>query len=320
MSPPRIAVVLFGPPGQGSFNESGAAGAARARADGHAVEVHWFPPSDAAARSRRLADLCRTGPDLVVAHGGQGDAPVDAVAPDFPGVRFAITQGGHLGPNVACYEVLQEHSAFLAGVLAVAVSRTGRLGHFSGERVRPGLKGRAAFADGIRLAGAEAGIEVAASPLVTAFCGFQHDPDLAFRYVDAMADAGVDVLFAMIDGGRPGVSRACRARGIRQIGNVLDWVARDPEVFVASAVADSGSCVTQAIADFAAGRLAVGTHRQFGLESPERVRLVMRDDVGAELRGRIDGWSQRLLRGEVRPAEHYDGPEFDLPSDPAARD
>ena len=38
MTAPRIMVALFGPPGQGSFNESGYDGAMRARAAGHAVE------------------------------------------------------------------------------------------------------------------------------------------------------------------------------------------------------------------------------------------------------------------------------------------
>ncbi|MBV8248254.1 MAG: hypothetical protein JO200_07350, partial [Comamonas sp.] len=37
----RYAVVLFGPEGQGSFNESGLQGARRAQAAGHEVDVHW---------------------------------------------------------------------------------------------------------------------------------------------------------------------------------------------------------------------------------------------------------------------------------------
>ena len=66
--------------------------------------------------------------------------------------RFAITQGSFLAPNVACCEVLQEQSAFLAGVLAGLASKTRVVGHLSGEKVRPGLKGRAAFAHGVRAA------------------------------------------------------------------------------------------------------------------------------------------------------------------------
>ena len=68
-------------------------------------------------------------------HGGQGDVPVARVAPRFGRTQFAITQGSHCAANVASYEILQEHSAFLAGVLAGL--RDGAA-HLSGERVRPG--------------------------------------------------------------------------------------------------------------------------------------------------------------------------------------
>ena len=54
MTAPRIMVALFGPPGQGSFNESGYDGAMRARAAGHAVEVHWIAPLAAHARAAAL--------------------------------------------------------------------------------------------------------------------------------------------------------------------------------------------------------------------------------------------------------------------------
>lgn len=38
----RVAAVLFGPEGQGSFNESGLRGAQKAMAQGYAVDVYWM--------------------------------------------------------------------------------------------------------------------------------------------------------------------------------------------------------------------------------------------------------------------------------------
>lgn len=189
----RIAVVLFGPEGRGSFNESGWEGAQRARAAGHTLDVHWIAPLDGAQRAEALRALCAQGLDLLVAHGGQGDVPVGVVAPEFPGTRFAITQGHFLSPNTACYEVLQEHSAFLAGVLAGLVSQTRVVGHMSGEKVRPGLKGRAAFAHGLRSAAPDC-------RFVTHFCGQQHNPELAYEVTRALQREGADLVFAMIDG------------------------------------------------------------------------------------------------------------------------
>lgn len=302
MSGARIAVALFGPQGQGSFNEAGHAGALRARQAGHAVEVRWIAPRSGEERAAALADWCAEGIDLLIAHGGQGDLPVSAVAPRFPDTAFTVTQGSVLNANTSSYEVLQEQSAFLAGVLAAQWSRSGAVAHLSGEEVIPGLKGRAAYAHGVRSVRPEA-------VFLTTFCGNQHDPALAYDTAAAQIARGVDVIFAMIDGGRDGVSRACRESGVRQIGNVLDWVARDPAVFLASAVADSSVCVEQAILDFAHGRWQPGQHRRFGLEQPEAVRLALHPSVPAALRVSVDDWAQRLLTGEVHPAATFQAPD-----------
>lgn len=301
--PARVAVALFGPEGKGSFNESGLSGARRAQERGHAVQVHWIGAQAAADRAEHLRRLCADGLDLLVAHGGQGDEPVARVCGDFPEQRFAITQGHTLAPNVACYEALQEHSAFLAGVLAALHSRTGIVAHLSGERVRPGLKGRAAYAHGVAAAGN-------GCRLLTTFIGNQHDPEHAHAVTRDLHRAGADIIFAMIDGGRDGVSQACREMPMRQIGNVLDWVARDPAVFLASAVADSGSCVLQAIEDHAGGRFEPQTVRRYGLENPDCVRLVCGAAVPDDILATLEGWKQQLLAGTVVPATEYDGPEY----------
>lgn len=303
MSAPRVAVALFGPQGQGSFNESGFAGVERARAEGHEVQVHWVAPLAGEQRAEVLRGICRNGVDLLVAHGGQGDVPVSLVCAEFPATSFAITQGSFLAANVACYEVLQEESAFLAGVLAGLASRTRVVAHMSGEKVRPGLKGRAAFAHGLRMAAPDC-------RFVTTFCGRQHDPALAYEATRRLQQEGADLIFAMIDGGRDGVSRACRESTLRQIGNVLDWVARDPAVFVASAIADSGRCVAEAIADHRAGRLRCGTTAVHGLSEPEYVRLVMAPELEQGFGAQVDVWCQRLVAGEIAIEPDYHGPEL----------
>ena len=114
------------------------------RRAGQPLRIEWIADTDPQARAARIATLCEPGLDLLIAHGGQGDAPVAEVAPRFPRTQFAVTQGSLTAPNVASYEILQEHSAFLAGVLAGLRAADGRAAHLSGERVRPGLKGRRA--------------------------------------------------------------------------------------------------------------------------------------------------------------------------------
>ncbi len=254
-----------------------------------------------------LRALAAEGPDLVVAHGGQNNAAAKAVAADFPKIRFVVTQGNVAGPNLASYEVLQEHSAFLAGMLAALTTRSGVVGHMSGIRVAPGLKGRAAYAAGV----AHADPKVV---LLTNFSGNQDDNALSARIARAMIARDAQVIFTMLNAGRTGAIEACRQLGARQIGNVGDWTAIAPDVFIGSAFADSGRALYDAVADFAAGRLAIGEIKHLGLETPEAVRLVMAPGVPAEIRGRIDAAGQAIVAGSLKVPVEWTGSEFEVPA------
>ncbi|WP_270936417.1 BMP family lipoprotein, partial [Falsiroseomonas oryzae] len=160
-------------------------------------------------------------------------------------------------------------------------------------------RGRAGFAAGLRHARPDA-------RLLTGFCGDQHDPALAEAWTAAQAASGAEVQFAMLDGARPGAIAACRAAGIRAIGNVRDWTLEDP-VFLASAVADNGVAVEAAVAAFLAGRFE---DRRIGLEAPEAVRLALASDVDARLAARLEALRDDLLAGRVTVPESYDGPQW----------
>lgn len=292
-----IRAVFFGRPGAGAFNAAGVAGVAR-MADSLAMTVDTIWSPDPSRRADVLRDAA-AGAALVIAHGGQGEAPVAAVAPDFPHVRFAVTQGRIAGPNIACFEVLQEHSAFLAGALAGWWSAGRPVAHLSGEPVPPGLRGRAAFAAG--LAHAAPG-----TALLTGFCGNQHDPALAEAWTEAQCAAGAVLQFAMLDGGRPGAMAALRRHGARAIGNVHDWTAEDP-AFLASAVADNGWCIAAALQ---AHLRDEWRDARIGLERPEAVRLALAADVPPALAARCDALAAEVIAGRIAIPEHYAGPAF----------
>jgi basic membrane protein A len=294
---PRVVAVFFGRPGSGSFNAAGVAGLARAAAaHGLDPETIWEP--DPSRRAGTIAAAASRA-DLVIAHGGQGEAGVLDAAPAFPQVGFAVTQGRIAGPNIACFEVLQEQSAFLAGALTGWWLRGGIAAHLSGERVAPGLRGRAGFAAGLRHVRPEA-------RLLTGFCGDQHDPALAARWTAAQAAAGAELQFQMLDGGRSGAVSACREGGMRAIGNVRDWTAEDP-VFLGSAIAENGVAIEAAVEAFLSGRFA---DRRIGLEMPGAVRLALAPDVPPAIAARLDALAEAVRSGALPIPETYGGPEW----------
>ena len=214
--PVSVGALFAGRVDDKGFMESGWRGLERARTElgAHTTFIDKVEPKKELLVAA-LTQLAQAGPDLVVAHGGQNNEACAEVAARFPAVKFVVTQGAVTAANLASYDVLQEESAYLAGVLAALTTRTGVVGHMSGIRVRPGLKGRAAYAAGV----------LATNPqvkLLTNFSGNQDDNALSHRVALAQMQAGADVIFTMLNAGRNGVTQACREKGTRQIGNVIE--------------------------------------------------------------------------------------------------
>ena len=104
---------------------------------------------------------------------------------------------------------------------------------------------------------------------------------------------------------------ACRApaeTGIWQIGNVIDWVARDPGS-IWPRHWPTPACAWAAAADHAAGRLAVGAITRYGLEQAASLRLALGAGVTAEERRALEDWSGRLAGG-LEIDGGYTGAEF----------
>lgn len=305
-APLSVGALFAGKIDDRGFMEAGYRGLERARTE-FGVQTRYIdnilPQKDKLAAA--LRELAGSGANLVVAHGGQNNEAAALVASEFPDVRFVVTQGAVTATNLSSYDVLQEQSAFLGGVLAGLSTRSGVVGHMSGIRVKPGLKGRAAYVAGVRAANPKARV-------LTNFSGDQDDNALSKRIAEAQIAAGADIIFTMLNAGRNGVSEACRASGAKQIGNVIDWVQADPEVFVGSAIADVSIGVFEAVRDLRAGSFQAGEIRKIGLDNANAVRLSMHPSVSADISAQIAGYAEGIRDGRIVVPEAYDGPEFTI--------
>lgn len=250
-----------------------------------------------------LRKLAQDGPDLVIAHGGQNNAAAETVAAEFPDIKFVVVQGNVTGPNLSSYEVLQEESAWLAGAASGLMTKTGVVGHISGIRVTPGLKGRGGFYNGLMHTKPDA-------KFLTIFAGNQDDNELSHRVASAEIDQGADIIFTMLNAGRTGAIDAMREKGVKQIGNVRDWYPDHPDVFVASAIANVSIAGLQAARDLKNGTWEPGKIIQIGLENPDAVSLVLAPDVSQEVRDVVDELREKIISDEIEVSVEYDGPEL----------
>ncbi|WP_090055331.1 BMP family lipoprotein [Celeribacter neptunius] len=302
-NPMKIAVFFVGEVQDDGFNASALAGAERAeKAEIAEIFVVSGVRYDQDEIRARLSEVV---PDVdgLVFIGGQGNIATPEIAAAHPDKRFAIVQGQKTAPNLASYDVRQEDSAFLAGVLAANLTRSGVVGHLSGHRVRPGLKGRAAFVAGVKHA-------APAVKALTGFCGTQDDSAVTQRWAEAEIAEGADVIFTMLNDARRGAIEACRARGARQIGNALDWVEKEPDVFVASALARIDIGVEWAIRDMVEGKTPSDIV-EFGLDEGDVVSLKLGEDVPEAAREAVLAAVQEIRAGRIVIPDRYDGPEFE---------
>lgn len=252
-----------------------------------------------------LEKLTAQEPDLIIAHGGQNADAVMAVASDYPDMKFSVTQGHVSGANVSSYEMLQEESAWLAGAAAGLLTETNVVGHISGIRVPPGLKGRGAFHDGLKYTNPDA-------RFLTTFAGDQDDAALAGKVVKAQAEEGVDIIFTMLNAGRTGAIEAMQELGdVKQFGNVRVWHDEYPEVFWGSAVADVGRAGFMAAEDVKDGSWESGKVVSIGLENEKALRLALAPTVPEAVKSKVDELARKIVDGDIDVVTTYDGPEFD---------
>ncbi|MGB3424565.1 MAG: BMP family protein [Castellaniella sp.] len=304
---PVVAALFCGHIDDHGFMQAGYQGFKKAQ-DTLPIVAHYKDKvaNETQAQIAALRELAATHkPALIIAHGGQNTDAALTVAKEFPDIRFVITQGAVTADNLSSYDVRQEESAWLAGAYAALRTRTGIVAHQSGIRVPPGLRARASYAAGVRHANPDV-------KLLTNFSGNQDDTALAARVTQAQAKAGADIIYTMLNKGRSGTTQACRELGIKEIGNVIDWVAREPDVFIGSAWADVGIGVFRACQDLSEGRFQAGRISKVGLQQPEAVRLIVAPDTPEPIRRQLAALREDILKGTIQVEAEYTGPEFQL--------
>ncbi|MCZ7563594.1 MAG: BMP family ABC transporter substrate-binding protein [Burkholderiales bacterium] len=252
------------------------------------------------AALRGLADSEAT---LVIAHGAVTSDAVQRVAWEFPDAALRRDRGR---PDAAEPGDLRR----TPGRVGLARGRGSGTAHAHGrgrpsgrraERTRAGRARR--VRRGLRTTNSRA-------RLLTRFTGADDDPALARTHALAVIGGGADILFAVLGAGRAGATEACRARGVRQIGAVRDWVAAAPGDHVAAAVADSGYALFMAVLDLRDNLLRGDLVKRYGVRHPAAVRLALAADVPSQVRSIVEGYRDQIAAGAIRMPEAFEGPEL----------
>jgi basic membrane lipoprotein Med (substrate-binding protein (PBP1-ABC) superfamily) len=202
---------------------------------------------------REVADQQK--PDIIMGDAFGNEEAVRRVAKDYPDIAFAFGSGlGPADPNFSVFDNWIQEPAYLAGMLAGGMSKSGIVGVVGGYPVPEVNRLVNAFIKGAK----EVNPDV---KVLVAFINSWFDPAAAKEAALAQVDGGADVLFAE----RFGVIDAAKEKGILAIGNMSDQNSLAPDTVITSLVWDMAPTVEYLVNQVNAGSYTAMDLKDFSM-------------------------------------------------------
>ena len=193
---------------------------------------------------RVMRQYAETGHALVVGESFAVEAAARKVAKDYPKVSFLMGSSGKpQAPNFAVFDNYIQEPAYLSGMIAGGMSKSGKIGMVGGFPIPEVNRLMNAFMAGARETNPKIQFTVS-------FINSWFDPPKAKEAAFAMIDKGADVMYAE----RFGVSDAAKERKVLAIGNVINTQAQYPDTVAASALWNMEPTIDAALKAVKAGQ------------------------------------------------------------------
>ncbi len=205
---------------------------------------------------RVMREYCEAGHQLIVGEAFAVEDAARAVAKDYPDRAFLIGSSfkpdAAAAPNFAVFDNYIQDASYLSGIVAGALTKSGKIGMVGGYPIPEVNRLMNAFMAGVRETRKDA-------TFLVAFIGSWFDPPKAKETALAQIDAGADLLYAE----RFGVSDAAKEKGILSVGNVIDTQADYPDTVAASALWHFEPTLDAAIAAIKGGAFKADDYGQY---------------------------------------------------------
>ena len=238
--------------------------------------------------------------NVVIAHGSEMEDTTIAVAKDFPNTQFLIDSGRKSAPNVTPIVLRMEDSAYLMGMLAAGMSRTGKIGSVGAQK---GAELEAIFS--AYAAGAKA-VKPGITIIPTAYTNDWTDVAKGKAQTLALLDQGADVIIGDLDAAAPGVFDAAKSRTtadkpVYVFATSKDQNADAPDVILASAplyIEKAYIPITQ--------QIKAGTYKysgeSYGLKSGVIgfiLNPALQAKIPADVKAKVDDAQKQIMAGTL---------------------
>jgi basic membrane lipoprotein Med (substrate-binding protein (PBP1-ABC) superfamily) len=240
---------------------------------------------------RVMRQYAEQGSALIVGEAFAVEAAARKVAKDYPKTAFLLGSSGKpQAPNFAVFDNYIQEPAYLTGMIAGAMSKSGKIGLVGGYPIPEVNRLMNAFMDGARQTKPDV-------KFMVSFINSWFDPPKATEASFAMLDKGADVLYAE----RFGVSDAARERKALAIGNVINTQDTYPQTVVASALWNMEPTIERAVAAVKAGKFVQEDYGKYSMMKYEGSELAplgtFEGKVPKEVMAKVAARQKEILDG-----------------------
>lgn len=287
--PLAVAFVYVGPVGEAGWSFAhDAARRAVERSFGTQVRVTAVPSVHEGSDAERvLRDLVAQGHRLIFATSFGYMEPALRVAADHPAVKFEHATGFKTAPNLRTYDTRSYEAAYLAGLVAGGVTRSGLLGVVGAMPAPAVLNGINAFTLGA----------LAVNPRVrtrVVWINEWFNPPRETEAAQSLFNLGADVLMATTDS--PAALEVAQRVGKHGFGLSSNMSRFAPKAHLGSIINDWAPYCVKAVRDVIDGRWSVG-HAWWGMKEGAVDLVGVPEDLPAALKARLNATRGGLRDG-----------------------
>ena len=287
--PLKIAFAYIGPVGDGgwTFAHDNARKAIEAEFGDKIVTSYVESVPEGADSERVLRDMASQGNKLVFGTTFGYMEPLAKLATEFPDVKFEHATGYKTAPNLRTYDSRTYEGAYMAGVVAGAMSKTGTLGVVATVPIPEVIRNINSFTLGAQ----------SVNPKITTkvvWVNAWFDPPKETEAATSLINGGADVLFQNTDS--PAVLKTAEEKGKRAFGWDSDMTAYGPKAHLGSAIINWTPYYTKAVKDALEGTWTTG-QAWWGVKEGAIDLVSVAEDVPAETRARLEEVKNGLRDG-----------------------
>ena len=304
--PLKIAFAYVGPVGDGgwTFAHDNARKAIEKEFGDKVVTSFVEKVPESADAERVFRDLVGQGNQLIFGTTFGYMEPMLKVAADSKGVKFEHATGYKQAENLRTYDSRTYEGAYMAGIIAGAMTKTNTLGVVGSVPIPEVLRNINSFTLGAQ----------SVNPKITTKVVWVNEwfsPPKETEAATALINGGADVLFQNTDS--PAVLKTAQEKGKRAFGWDSDMTAYGPKAHLASAVINWGPYYIKTTQDALDGKWATG-QSWWGVKEGAIDIVSVAEDVPADIKTKVETVKAGLKDGSFSiwkgPIVGQDGKEL----------